>query len=188
MTAHKEKVQKPEEKALIEKVLSAPDTPNVVNFPKNYPLTTYDDGGTFAGLTDNQARTSGTDNIKGIYTYKNGDVYEGTWKADKRHGKGKMTYKRDGDFYDGEWKDGQRHGEGVFRFLAKEQEYRGPFKNGKFHGKGTYMWEDSDKDTKQTYEGNFKEGKKDDQNALFTFTNEDTANGVWENDKFKHWI
>ena len=104
MTAHRDKVQKLEEKALIEKVLTAPDVPNVVNFPKNYPLTTYTDGGTFAGLTDNQARTSGADStIKGIYTYPNGDVYEGTWKADKRHGKGKMTYKRDGDFYIGDW-------------------------------------------------------------------------------------
>ena len=40
-------VKKEEEKTLVQKVLKAPETPNIVNFPKNYPVTTYSDGSTF---------------------------------------------------------------------------------------------------------------------------------------------
>jgi hypothetical protein len=48
----------------------------------------------------------------GKKTHKNGDVYEGEWKHDKRHGVGKKTW-HDGSWYDGGWRDGLRHGVGV---------------------------------------------------------------------------
>ncbi len=34
---------------------------------------------------------------KGIYTYHNGDKYDGEWREDKRHGKGTVTYARADD-------------------------------------------------------------------------------------------
>ena len=36
---------------------------------------------------------------QGKYTYGNGDVYKGQWKAGKRHGKGAYTYKENGGWY-----------------------------------------------------------------------------------------
>ena len=34
--------------------------------------------------------------------YTTGDIYDGEWHEDKRHGQGKMRY-TDGTYYDGEW-------------------------------------------------------------------------------------
>ena len=39
-------------------------------------------------------------------TYKNGDVYEGRWWADKKHFRGKMTY-ANGNVYNDTWRDDQ---------------------------------------------------------------------------------
>jgi len=36
--------------------------------------------------------------------YKNGDIYEGQWLNDKRHGKGSFIFE-DGTSYVGEWRD-----------------------------------------------------------------------------------
>jgi hypothetical protein len=46
------------------------------------------------------------------YFAEDGSKYEGQWKNDKRHGKGKYTFKN-GGYYDGEWADGKRQGQGV---------------------------------------------------------------------------
>ena len=42
---------------------------------------------------------------QGIYTFKNGDSYDGHWKNDKREGQGTLIYSN-GDRYVGEWKNG----------------------------------------------------------------------------------
>ena len=39
----------------------------------------------------------------GIFYYENGDVYEGMWKDDKRHGRGRF-FTLEGDVWDGTWK------------------------------------------------------------------------------------
>jgi hypothetical protein len=43
--------------------------------------------------------------------YKNGERYEGQWKANLANGQGKLTY-ADGDQYVGDWKDGKKSGYG----------------------------------------------------------------------------
>jgi hypothetical protein len=35
-------------------------------------------------------------------------MYQGEWKDDKKHGKGKYTY-ASGNVYEGEWKDDKKH-------------------------------------------------------------------------------
>jgi len=39
------------------------------------------------------------------------EKYEGDWKDNERHGKGKMEFKS-GEWYDGKWKNGKKHGRG----------------------------------------------------------------------------
>ena len=53
------------------------------------------------------------DNKQGqfIIKYSNGDVYEGNWKDDFKHGYGKMTW-ADGAVYEGNYKEGVKHGYG----------------------------------------------------------------------------
>jgi hypothetical protein len=56
-------------------------------------------------------------NGRGAYRYAEGDTYEGDWKNDKRHGKGKVTYVSDGrisESYDGDWFEGRMHGQGSY--------------------------------------------------------------------------
>ena len=64
--------------------------------------------GTTPGALQNS--TSATD-IAGYWRYTNGDIYEGDWVNDKRHGRGKMIYKT-GDIYEGNWVNDKRHGKG----------------------------------------------------------------------------
>ena len=53
----------------------------------------------------------------GAYVHKSGGgVYVGEWKADKKHGEGRMAFK-DGAVYDGSWRHHKRHGRGVYRYV-----------------------------------------------------------------------
>ena len=75
-----------------------------------------------------------------------GDEYEGDFKANKKHGIGKMVYKQKGEYY-GYWENGKRHGEGVFTYINKDT-YTGKrlanslgwWKYGKKEGRGTYTF------------------------------------------------
>ena len=42
-----------------------------------------------------------------------GDVYEGDWKDNLRHGSGTFTCAADGKIYEGEFADGLKHGRGT---------------------------------------------------------------------------
>ena len=42
-----------------------------------------------------------------MFTYANGEKYDGEWKDGKKHGRGVLTC-ANGEKYDGEWKDGKR--------------------------------------------------------------------------------
>ena len=59
---------------------------------------------------------------KGRFTYSNGDVYEGDYANDKRHGHGVFTY-YDGDKYEGEWKNGKIEGYGVYTYDDGGRDY-----------------------------------------------------------------
>ena len=42
----------------------------------------------------------------------NGNVYEGEWARDRKHGMGKYTNYSTDEVYIGMWNEGQRHGKG----------------------------------------------------------------------------
>jgi hypothetical protein len=91
-----------------------------------------------------------------------GDLYEGGFKNDRKHGtgvmrfatgqvyegkyirgemiEGKMTYE-DGSVYEGCWFDGMRHGRGKCTFIDGSQ-YEGDFEEDAFHGDGQFTWSD----------------------------------------------
>ena len=84
------------------------------------------------------------DNCFGTYTYGSGDfegdVYEGEWKDNLKHGQGTYTWSN-GIKYVGEWKNDLRNGQGTQTF-PRGDKYVGEFKDGRWHGRGTYTFDD----------------------------------------------
>jgi len=56
---------------------------------------------------------SGVMSGQGVYTYRDGSVYEGQWLKGQQNGDGKLTYE-DGTVYQGQFKDNTFHGKGAF--------------------------------------------------------------------------
>jgi hypothetical protein len=102
-------------------------------------------------------------NGQGIYTYANGDKYEGEFKDGLKHGKGAYIFST-GDKYVGEYKYGLKEGKGTYTNadirndlgvrLRAGNKYVGEWKNDKQHGQGTYTWHHGGK-----YVGEWKDGK-----------------------------
>jgi len=42
----------------------------------------------------------------------NGNVYDGEWARDRKHGKGKYVYFSTDETYEGDWREGEKHGRG----------------------------------------------------------------------------
>ena len=110
-------------------------------------------------------------------SFTGGLVYQGSWKADRRHGKGLEKYS-DGAIYEGDFLSDQKTGTGVTRYTDGSW-YQGQFVNGEFEGVGEYCWADGRhyvgqwtcskmhgkgrftyKDGKM-YEGSYVEGRKE---------------------------
>jgi len=66
-------------------------------------------------------------NGKGIYSYSNGEKYEGQFKNGERHGRGILNFP-DGEKYIGQFKNGKRHGQGILN-LPDGSYYMGEWKD-----------------------------------------------------------
>ena len=75
---------------------------------------------------------------QGIYTYAQfGDVYEGCYKWDKKHGHGKLTFKS-GKVHEGQYEDNLPHGHGKDTYPNGDS-YEGPWVRGERHGTGIHF-------------------------------------------------
>ena len=83
---------------------------------------------------------------KGIFYFKNGDIYEGDWKNDKMDGKGIYKHKKtdETDRYEGDFRNDKRDGKGIVYFRDGNR-YEGDFRNGRQEGKGVYYFKDGDR-------------------------------------------
>ena len=99
---------------------------------------------------------------EGVYKWENkdsagerfsGDCYSGTYRDNKRNGKGTYCWKN-GDKYVGEWKNGKMDGRGVYT-QASGNKYDGEYKEHLREGQGTFIWADGEK-----YDGQWKGGLK----------------------------
>jgi len=80
-------------------------------------------------------------------------VYDGTFRGDKKCGKGSAVYS-DGCTYEGEWDNDLFHGQGEIRWPEGDK-YKGKFENGKKSGYGTYWYANGER-----YEGNWRNDLK----------------------------
>jgi hypothetical protein len=91
----------------------------------------------------------------GTFYYVEGFIYEGYWKDDLRHGKGKMVWSPGASLeesYEGDWENDQKHGIGIYRFRIDEGTvYEGQWDRNTRHGFGTIKYRDG-----SFYRGDFR--------------------------------
>ncbi len=108
----------------------------------------------------------------GIYTFENGNRYEGNWKDGAFNGQG-IFYWKGGGRYDGEWKDGLKSGNG-FDLYSDGSTYEGEFENGMRNGHGIMTWPDGSR-----YDGEWFHGDRNGQGVSTSATGE-KKEGLWE--------
>ncbi len=100
----------------------------------------------------------------GIYTWSNGDMYNGTFRNGLMDGSGTLMYKHNCK-YVGKWQKGKRHGLGIETLhdsiSGKKVVYDGVWSDNKMHGSGTWICYGSDgKKELEKYDGLWKNGKR----------------------------
>jgi hypothetical protein len=98
----------------------------------------------------------------GIY-HKDGDVYTGNFKYNKRHGQGTIEFSN-GNSYSGAWINDHMHGFGTFNTSLGM--YTGQIQYGLMHGTGTYYY-----DSGYVYKGRFIMGKRSGTGILYKIIN-----------------
>nr|XP_013806363.1 PREDICTED: radial spoke head 10 homolog B2-like [Apteryx mantelli mantelli] len=85
----------------------------------------------------------------GIRCYKSGNIYEGQWEKNVRHGKGRMRWLTANQEYIGQWEYGIQHGFGTHIWFLRRMplsqyplrnKYIGDFVNGDRHGHGRFVY------------------------------------------------
>ena len=79
-------------------------------------INIYEDGKKYLGTWN--PNTNQREGV-GIWTKKDGFIYEGLWKNDKPNGKGRLIY-MDGDYYVGDFKDARINGKGIYKIFNKQ--------------------------------------------------------------------
>jgi hypothetical protein len=77
---------------------------------------------------------------RGVYTWADGNRYEGEWRDGEMHGRGVFTW-TNGRRYEGEYLDGWMHGRGIFTWTNGGR-YEGEYRDGKMHGRGVFWFAD----------------------------------------------
>lgn len=97
----------------------------------------------------------------GTMYYVSGGKYMGQWVDGLRHGHGVQTYGQasSGDHYDGSWKNDTKSGYGIYVWKDGAR-YEGEISNGLRHGYGLYKFSKYDKQKRDFYQGEWKDGVK----------------------------
>ena len=103
---------------------------------------------------------NGIEEGRGVFNYKNGDIYDGDWKKGKKEGKGTYIFKS-GGVYEGEMKDDNIEGKGIF-YYSNGDIYEGNFSDYTRHGKGICYYTDGER-----YEGDWRGGVKHGQGITY---------------------
>lgn len=151
---------------LIEKLLSGTPPPD----PDSSRTLRFDNG-----IYVGELNFSGKLHGKGVFTYTNGDKYEGSFFEGVKQGKGVFTW-TDGNVYEGEYENDMRCGNGVFRY-NNGNIYDGEWKDNVKNGHGTIHYKNGDR-----YEGEFLESLKH-GHGIYYCGNGNIFEGEWLNDK-----
>ena len=106
-----------------------------------------------------------------IFSWSNGDEYQGTWKDNQMHGRG--TFKCKEGEYQGEFSFHRMQGFGKFKY-ASGGSYIGEFVSGKREGRGVLSYSED-----CAYEGTFLKGEPHGKGTML-YGNGDLYTGEWE--------
>jgi hypothetical protein len=90
----------------------------------------------------------------GVRIWTDGSIYEGWFRNDRAHGRGRLIH-ADGYIYEGPWVKDMASGENGIYTHYDGTEYRGSFLNDKQDGWGVEVWPDGVR-----YQGEYVQGKK----------------------------
>lgn len=118
-----------------------------------------------------------------MYTFNNGDIYQGQWNiaTNKPEGQGVMIRASDNELYEGHFINGLKHGYGRSIYEVGSI-YVGQWKEGKEDGIGTEFWSKKSANAKTMYDGEWKEEKKHGY-GVYTTNNGDRYEGEWKDDQ-----
>jgi hypothetical protein len=100
----------------------------------------------------------------GVMRSKDGSIYNGQWKQDRRDGHGTLFF--EGGVFEGQWLRGGAHGEGKVRFKNGDT-FEGLYADNKKFGPGLYRWKDGSEET-----GEYVDGHKHGWHKLTRGTNQ----------------
>ena len=128
------------------------------------------DNGTYVGEVDFNGKIHG----KGVFTYTNGNKYEGSFKEGLKHGKGVFTW-ADGNVYDGEYEDDMRSGVGVYSYINGNK-YDGEWKDNVKNGRGVFYYKNGDR-----YDGSYSESLRQGR-GVYYYKNGSILDCEWNRD------
>ena len=131
---------------------------------------TYNDGVYVGQYTEKDGEP--VENGTGIFTWSNGDVYEGDFVDGMRTGEGTFRW-ADGKTYVGSFKEDAREGLGTLTWTDGSS-YTGEFLNGRMHGKGKLSWANG-----ESYIGWFANDKMDGQGIHYAKDMSVIYDGPW---------
>jgi len=110
----------------------------------------FPEGKVYTGFRNDDAQKDGF----GVMRLKDGSVYNGQWKQDRREGHGTLFF--EGGVFEGQWADGDAHGKGKTHFKNGDT-FEGCYADNKKCGPGVYSWKDGAEEHGD-YLGGFKQG------------------------------
>lgn len=131
---------------------------------------TYNNGNKYEG-----SFKEGVKHGSGVFTWANGDLYKGEFENDLRCGYGVYT-SQNGNKYDGEWKDNLKNGHGIF-YYSNGDRFDGYFLNSLKHGHGIFYSKNGD-----SFEGEWKNDMRC-GNGIVTLADGKKIRQTWENEK-----
>lgn len=143
---------------------------------EEYTNVTYEDQSSYTGQI-----VDGKRHGHGCWQSKTGQ-YDGQWKADVQHGKGRQTWS-DGRVFEGQFHGGKFSGFGRMLWHTPKGllTYEGEYKDDLKDGKGKFVWHDG-----RTYDGEWKCGKRDGRGTYMNAASIQKV-GYWKDDKFDRW-
>jgi hypothetical protein len=120
-------------------------------------------GDKLGGRTKNKdtKHGEGTTWVKGTRTYY------GTWKQDKRCGRGQEFNKHGKVVYNGMWADDKYHGIGTLYDVVGRRSYTGAWEEGQRWGEGRSYYTTNSNNNMLMYSGDWEEDKEEGYGRLF---------------------